>query len=101
MPPGAGGLITFDLWSLCHVAMGFVLGDIAARYKLSPCAASAVIAIALVGWELLDCLATRATGRGECMHGGNMKAGKIAGLRISDLGYYVMHEDKEFVALPE
>lgn len=45
-----------DLWSLCHVATGLMMGFIAARAKLSPCAASVVVAIALVVWELVELL---------------------------------------------
>lgn len=100
--------MTFDLWSLCHVVMGFVLGVIAARYKLSPCAASAVIAIALVGWELLELLGhSRDWSWGvhawwEHESWENRWLADIGlGLLGAAGGYYVMHEDKEFVALHE
>lgn len=49
-------MVLFDLWSLCHLASGIVLGLVVAIYRLSAIAAAAAVTVALVGWELFELL---------------------------------------------
>ena len=48
--------MVFDLWSLCHLASGIVLGVLVAICKLSACAAAAAVTAVLVAWELFELL---------------------------------------------